>query len=343
MKFGEDFDLTETPKKPKSKKRVLVKDEKKTVANIIKGKVIGVKGKNYIVKQLDSEPLTAIDCFISGSLEVLHPHYTLITVGDYVHFELIESPYQKAKTLGRIVKVEGRDTFLMRKSIIGKKEDILAANMNYVCIVIAAKEPNYNLRLLDKILVAVEQGNAKPIIIVNKIDLVDQQEIQQEFSIYQSLGYKVLFLSAKENQNLDELRQTIQGTCSLFIGGSGVGKSTLINKLLGKEIQKVRDLSKKSFGRHTTTFSRLFVLDSATEIIDSPGFREFDIWNVAKDELQFYFSDFKRYFQKCKFQPCSHTHEPNCAVKSAVKRGKISFERYISYLYLYESIDESKY
>ncbi|ROL56406.1 ribosome small subunit-dependent GTPase A [Bacteroidetes/Chlorobi group bacterium Naka2016] len=333
-KFGEDF---VSPEIKKTKKRVLLKKQKITSVESFKGIVVTTKGRFFFVKKQSGSDDNLYRCVTSGSMEVNHPHSSLVTVGDRCEFVLSRKDANGLE-LGRIIKVEERKTFLMRKSIIGNKEDVIASNMDQAVIMLAADNPPYNLRMLDKILVSCEFGGVESIICINKIDIADKEKVYADFEIYQKLGYEILFISALNSIGTDKVYNILKGKETLFLGVSGVGKSTLVNSLFGKEIQKVGRLAKNLRGKHTTTSCYYLNLDENTVIIDSPGFREFEIFGVSREELPFYFRDFEPYFQKCKFQPCSHIHEPQCAVKNALKRGKISSERYFSYLSIYESI-----
>lgn len=335
--FGEEIELLGEEKNYKKKKRILLKDSKTITGSIFKGIVVTTKGRFYFVKRMDCESEEIYKCIISGSLEVGHPHNSLVTVGDWCEF-VFNTETRAKNDLGRIIKVDARKTFLMRKSIVSNKEDVIASNMDQVLILLAANNPPYNLRMLDKILVACEFGGVEPLICINKMDLADVEKVQNDLRVYSGLGYKVFFISALNRQGLEDINEIISNKVTLFIGVSGVGKSTLVNTLVGKELQKVGKLAKNFRGRHTTTSCFYINLDDKTVIIDSPGFREFDLFGITRNDLPFYFPEFNTYYQKCKFQPCSHTHEPSCAVKNALKRGKISYERYLSYLSIYENL-----
>lgn len=297
-----------------------------------------IEGKYYIVKVSNdsSQQNENIKCLLAGTMEILHPHRCLVAVGDNV--EIISDYFNNHKT-GRIVKVYERRSFLVRKSIVGNFDDIIATNFDNVLIIVSCAEPPLNLRLLDTLLVAVEYGNSDAIICINKIDICDERKLKEVHKIYSSLGYKILFTSALKGIGIEELKLNLEGKNTLLAGQSGVGKSLLVNRILGSEVMKVGFLTKRNRGRHTTTSSQIIPLNYSTKLIDSPGFSEFQLWNLKKAELQFYFPDFKPYFQKCKFQPCTHTHEPRCAVKNALKRGKIHLSRYQNYLALYQDLN----
>ncbi len=334
--FGEIFEFeNETEIGSKKKNRIHVKKKKNIDVQTIVGVVVSSKGRYFFVE--DTLENKQYKCIVSGSVQVEHPHKSLVIVGDKVKIAIQEAK-KDSETLGRIVFVDERQTFFVRKSISGNFEDVIAANMEQVLIILSASNPPYNKRMLDKILISCEFGGCTPIICINKMDLVDKKGIKFDLEVYEKIGYKIIFVSAKNGIGLEDIKKIIFGKTTLFVGVSGVGKSTLVNKLLGKEIQKVGSLAKNLRGRHTTTSCLLLKFDERTKIIDSPGFREFDLYGIPRENLQFYFPDFERFFQKCKFQPCTHTHEPGCSVKNAVQKKKISYDRYFSYLSIIENL-----
>lgn len=333
--FGEEFERLSSNDIPKQKRRVLVKKQKETSKEIFNGVVTTSKGRYYYVKKINGER-EIFKCVVAGSIEVKHSHDVLVTVGDRCDF-VLPGKMNDSLGLGRIIRVADRKTFLIRKSIVSNKEDVIASNMDQVLIILAVDNPKYNLRMLDKILVASEYGGVTPIICVNKIDLLLDEKVKEDFKVYIELGYEVFFISAKNAIGLEQIVNKLLHKETLLLGVSGVGKSTLVNSLFRKEIQKVGKLAKNMYGRHTTTACNYLNLNETTAIIDSPGFREFELIGIPRQELPFYFPDFSPYFQKCKFQPCSHTHEPGCKVKKAVEMGKVSYNRYLSYLTLYQN------
>lgn len=320
------------------KKRVFIKNQKNT-RQTLQGLVYTTKGRFYHVRLLNLDSNTidkdTIECQLSGSMEIRHPHRCLVTVGDKVEIVLDNS---NKKTKGRIVKVLERLSFLLRKSVLGDFEDIIASNFNQVAIIMSCSYPALNLKLLDSLLVAVEYGNADSLICINKIDLCNLDDLRIKLGFYSSIGYKIIYTSAVDGTGIDELKEHLKGKITLFAGLSGVGKSSIINKLVGSDIMQVGALTKFNRGRHTTTAAKIISFSDSTHLLDSPGFTEFQLWGIEKEQLQFYFPEFKPFLQKCKFQPCTHTHEPKCAIKNAVKRGKVNPSRYKSYIALFSSL-----
>ena len=338
MKNGEIFD-SKTEKNSKYKRtphRILVKHEKVSENIKPQGRVIAVSGKNYIVKDLNNDNVE-LELAPAGTIKTLHKNSTLIAVGDYVNFTLSDT---LGEQFGKITHVFERSTWLSRKPLKGIREDIIATNADMLLIIASADMPPYNKRNIDRLIVAAKIGNLEPAICINKIDLFDDPLMHEDLEIYTSLGYPVIYTSALKKQGLTELRNLIKEKELIFAGPSGVGKSTIINALFNRKIQKVKEVSlKTSKGRHTTSFARLLQLDSTTSIIDTPGFREFGLVKITKQELGLYFDDFLPFYEHCKFMPCSHTHEPDCAVKQAVNNGEIDPERYQSYINIYNTLE----
>jgi ribosome biogenesis GTPase len=205
----------------------------------------------------------------------------------------------------------------------------------------AAETPKYNKRLIDRYLIAARCGDLEPIIVINKLELANQELLEDDLYTYtEELNLDLYLISLKENLNTDELKNKLKDRRSILTGPSGSGKSTFINYILDDQIQEVGEVSQKTAkGLHTTSFVRMFELPFGGEIIDSPGIREFALWDINKEELPTYFDDFVEYHHDCKFLPCTHTHEPKCAVIEALEEGKIDPDRYESYLSLLSSIE----
>ncbi len=327
----------------RSKKRVLVKTPKNTKANLISARVTAIISKSIYVKTDDNQEYEAI---LRGVINSTNRESSLIAVGDYV--KIIPSDnHQKQSNLPlcTIEQIEKRTTSLSRKSSGYEPfEQIIASNITDVMILVATVNPDYNLKLIDRIVISAELNNLNPIICVNKIDLIDLEEIREDFRIYQDHGIDVHFISVYNKINLQALLDALNGKEVALIGQSGVGKSTLVNWLFASELQKTNEISSFNFkGKHTTSFVKMFDynFDNKIEfkIVDSPGIKEFGIWGLEKSDLPFYFKEFEDYSISCKFQPCTHTHEPGCAVIQAVEDEKIRPIRYQSYLNILDSLE----
>jgi len=239
-----------------------------------------------------------------------------------------------------IVAVEPRKTLLARPDNRGRRKAI-AANLDRIFI-IAAIKPELNERLIDRYLVAAESLGITPVIVLNKIDLADEEmlpSLQARMSIYAQLGYKVIYTSAIQEHGLNELLLTLKDHASILVGQSGVGKSSLINALLPEEDVEVKEISESTGkGMHTTSASRLYHLHHGGDLIDSPGVREFGLWNVSAEELIKGFIEFRPYLGLCKFNDCKHESEPECAILQARDDGEISPQRFESYRRILDSL-----
>lgn len=329
-------------RKSKSLKRTLIKAKGILPKDAIFGKIVATVGSLFIVKSDESY----FECIIGGTLISEYVSATLAATGDEVWFTLDDSLDDSFANLkkGIIRKIGKRWTKLSRK-LPGRidAEQILASNADQVVIVMAAVNPFYNKRLIDRYQIAAELGDLKVIICINKIDLLNVDEIkmiEEDLSVYKDLGDDIIFISAENGDRIDVLRNTyLKDKVSIFSGPSGVGKSTLVNQILGGHIQKVKAISETTAkGMHTTSFTKLFELPEGGSIIDSPGIREFALWDITQEELPLYFRDFQDYYLNCKYSGCTHIHEPGCAVIKALEDDKIQIDRYESYLNLYDSM-----
>lgn len=268
---------------------------------------------------------------------------TLVAVGDTVWIEPEAETTEHGDQACTIVKVDDRTTVLSRKAAgLQQREQVLVANVEQLGIVMAAVLPGYNKRLIDRYLIAADKGDLRPFIVINKCDLLtdeDREDILDDLRTYWDLLHiPVIMVSARTQEGLDELSQALADTSTLLTGPSGVGKSSLINTITDSR-QRVGEISTKYLkGKHTTTSSIVIPLSSGGMVVDSPGIREFGIFELGKEELPFYFEEFAEFASECRFTPCSHTHEPGCAVKQAVEDGLIDEERYVSYLNLMHDI-----
>ena len=234
-----------------------------------------------------------------------------------------------------------RKNYVIRKSAnLSRQSHVIAANVDQAFIVVTLDFPEVKLPFLDRILVTCEVYDVHPVIVLNKMDLFREAyavQLEAFRMIYESAGYRVMEVSAKDGEGVDALREACMDRISLFSGGSGVGKSSLI-KALDPDIDlKIGEISEAHLqGRHTTTFYEMYPLSSGGFIIDTPGIRGFGLVDIAPEEIALYFPEMLKASRECRFTPCTHTHEPGCAVKAAVEDGKISVERYSSYLGMLE-------
>ncbi len=340
--------------------RTLIKSDKPLPEGALHGSVITSVGTHWIIAVGDMWYI----CAISGTLDVPHTG-TLVAVGDSVWIIPTDLLFRETmipgisfipgdndsrneaadNPTGTIVRVEERVTLLSRKAA-GRvmREQVLVANVDQLAVVVSFVEPSYHRRLIDRYLIAADKGDLKPIIVLNKVELIPREFIQDvvdDFEPYsKGLGIDVHFVSALTGGGLDTLRKALSGRSTLFSGPSGVGKSTILNCLTDGQL-RVGAVSKKfDRGRHTTTAAVAIPLDETSSVVDSPGLREFSIWELDVDELPWYFEEFTSFIEQCHYTPCTHTHEPGCAVKGAVEKGLIDEGRYDSYVILRAELEE---
>lgn len=268
---------------------------------------------------------------------------TPITVGDLVRFEELAGGDRE----GIIVEVLPRRTKLSRKSQSSPYEshpyeDIVAANVDRLVIVASFQNPPLRPGLIDRYLVAAGKGGLEPVICLNKVDLATADDIRPITDLYRHLGYPVILTCAKSGQGVDQLRHYLANVTSVFAGHSGVGKSTLLNQLCpGAEFKTAEVNPKTGRGKHTTTAVQLIRLPTGGYVIDTPGIRQFGLWDLTPEDVQAYFAEIAQYSQACRFNDCSHTVEPDCAVRQAVHRGLIHPRRYESFLKLQQECHSS--
>ncbi len=318
-------------RKTRANRLTLIKKTGVVPEEAILGKVCSIVGNKVVVETSNKEQY---ECVLTGTIISKNSSLAnIVATGDEVWFLMQEN------SLGSIIKIEDRKNFFSRQDPSNKnKEQILAANIDNVIIFFSADEPLFNPKLVDRFLIAATLGEVNPIICVNKIDLIDDNSpIYDYLEIYKENGIETFRISVLENQGVDAIKNRLSGAENLITGPSGVGKSTFLNMVLGYEAQVVREISQRTNkGTHTTSFSRRYVLDKTTTIIDTPGLREFGLWDMPYDKIYLFFPDMLKYINKCRFTSCTHTHEPNCAVKEAVENGELVWERYESYISLLE-------
>ena len=252
-----------------------------------------------------------------------------------------------------ITHIGDRDNFIVRKaSNLSRQSHILAANVDQAALVVTVNYPETSTTFVDRFLATAEAYRVPVLLLFNKTDLFSQEErdVQQQLAdLYQSIGYATLQLSALTGLGIDALRSHLQGKVTLFSGNSGVGKSTLLNKLVPGANRRTAPISEAhNTGTHTTTFSEMLPLDGPLDqasswIIDTPGIKGFGTYDMEPEEICGYFRDIFRYAHDCRFSNCTHTHEPGCAVQQALQQHLIAPSRYASYLSMLDDKDESKY
>ena len=268
-------------------------------------------------------------CQLRGKLKQGRALGDIVAVGDRVRITVLPDGS------GVIEEVEERKRAIVRLDPRpqGEYQQILLANPDQAVFVFACAHPNPRLKMLDRYLVIAEKQNVPVLIVANKIDLVDDPK--KLFGLYESIGYRVLYTSTKLMVGLDELKNALSGRVSALAGPSGVGKSTLLNAIqpgLGLAVNEISTAMNK--GKHTTVTRQLFPIEGGGYVGDTPGWKSLALWDTEPEELDAYFPELRQLVQHCQFSDCTHTHEPGCAVLSALKEGKIHPERYESYLRL---------
>lgn len=331
----------------------------------IKGQATVVKhtGSHYLLSRLPQWDL--FPAVLRGKIRLKGSTATNpVTVGDVVNFEA-EVPdgtseqeltaFVTPENAAVITSVEPRRNYIIRKSTnLSRQSHIIAANLDRAFIIATIDYPEIKLPFLDRILVTCEVYNVPVTIVLNKVDLYREshKEMLEAFhEIYEGAGYPVMEVSALTGEGIDALREACKGHVSLFSGVSGVGKSSLIKALdpsLNPRVGEISDVHLQ--GKHTTTFYEMYALTACHAepgegskgfIVDTPGLRGFGLVDLKKEEIALYFPEMLKAAQDCRFTPCTHTHEPGCAVKEAVEAGEISYDRYSSYLGMLD--EEGKY
>ena len=310
----------------------------------MKGLVIKNTGSWYTVLTDDGQLL---DCKVKGNYRIKGIRSTNpVAVGDRV-------------TVGEgnwITEIEDRRNYIIRKSInLSKQSHILAANVDQALLVITVSKPETSTTFIDRFLASAEAYRVPVILIFNKVDLLNDDELhyqQMMIDLYETIGYECRVISAETGDGVEALRPLLEGKITLLSGNSGVGKSTLINRLVPHANQRTADISDAhQTGMHTTTFSEMIPLEShstfntphSSFLIDTPGIKGFGTFDMEREELTSYFKEIFEFSKQCRFSDCTHTHEPGCAVLKAVEDHYIAQSRYQSYLSMLDDKDENKY
>lgn len=307
----------------------------------MKGLVIKNTGSWYTV--LTDDGLTA-DCKIKGNFRLRGIRSTNpVAVGDRVEIKD-----------GFITEIEDRRNYIIRKSInLSKQSHILAANVDQAFLLVTISKPETSTTFIDRFLASAEAYRVPVVLIFNNVDVLTEEELhyqQMMVQLYETIGYECHIISAETGQGVDELRPLLEGKVTLLSGNSGVGKSTLINRIVPGANQRTAKISDThNTGMHTTTFSEMLPLPTDNHptqrswLIDTPGIKGFGTFDMEREELTSYFKEIFEFSKQCRFSDCTHTHEPGCAVLKAVEDHYIAQSRYQSYLSMLEDKDENKY
>lgn len=294
---------------------------------IFSGRVLRVHGLNCIVR---SEDGTQSSCAVRGLLKSLATDQRhVVAAGDQVYFR------PEGTSQGIILAVKERHGVLSRTS--KGRRHIIVSNVDLLLIIASAGEPDLKPHLIDRFLVTAEQASLEPVIVINKVDLIDPAELQPVIGVYAQMGYRTLMVSATQGWGVDALRDLVCGRQSVVTGQSGVGKSSILNTIQTGLALRVQQVSKENMkGKHTTTTAELIPLAAGGYLVDTPGIRQLELWDVSPPEVCGLFRDIRPYVSHCRFPDCTHIHEVDCAVLDAVADGRIDPRRYNSYVHLIE-------
>jgi len=304
------------------------------------GTVYKSTGSWYTVKADDGQ---WFECRIKGKFRIQGIKSTNpVSVGDVVDFDL---DTKSDVETGVITNIHTRDNYIVRKSVnLSKQTHIIASNVDTVFLLVTLNNPPTFTAFIDRFLVTAEAYHIKAVLLFNKIDTYNEEEIMEIkylAAMYRDIGYECVGISAITGKNIDTVKEMMEGKTCMFTGHSGVGKSTLVNAIEPTLDLKTKQISvQHSQGQHTTTFAEMFDLHFDARIIDTPGIKGFGIVDMEREEIGDYFPEFFALKSECKFNNCLHLEEPKCAVKDALAKGEISETRYQSYLQLLREEEE---
>lgn len=318
-------------------------DEERSLSekDLLRGRVLSINSQeiNVIVEE------KTYTCQLRGLLKKeKSQEKNLVIVGDFVLFEVTDEKH------GIIAAVEERRSILARADNLSRrKQQLIAANIDQVFITFSVTKPTLKPFLADRYIIAADKGGMKPILLINKIDLLQdpdttdaEKQMYEDFrKSYLAANIPVLSVSTVTNEGMEELKNYLKDKASVFSGQSGVGKSSLINAITGLHLKIGAPVEKTGKGSHTTTIAQLIPLSSGGFCIDTPGIKSFGIWELKREELEAYFEDIHAIGSECHFPDCQHIHENKCAVKQAVETGALPLLRYESYIQLIQSIEEN--
>jgi ribosome biogenesis GTPase len=304
--------------------------------SIRKGKVIKATRNHYLVSLAGQ----VITCSIRGKIAGAGSEdIRSVKVGDNV---LVEWHSEREGVIKQILPRTSR----LSRTVEGKAyhEHIIAVNIDQMVIIMSVKQPAFKSGLLDRYLVIAEKNKLSSVICLNKIDLAKPSQFDRYAACYRDLGYLFYYVSALNGEGLTDFKSILRNNVSVLVGHSGVGKSSLIQKIeQGLELRIAEISEKTSKGKHATSFVELFPLSIGGYVIDTPGVRELGLWDIFRDDLKHYFLEFRKYSVNCKFNDCNHVKEPDCAVKEAVDKGEIFPDRYRNYLNIYHDLRSAPY
>ncbi|NLL76469.1 MAG: ribosome small subunit-dependent GTPase A [Clostridiales bacterium] len=295
----------------------------------MQGKIIkGIAGFYYVYAENGTEKHGKVyECKAKG---IFRKENMKPLVGDDVLMDVLD----EEERLGNIIQILPRRSELIRPAV---------ANIDQALVIFSIVKPEPNFNLLDRFLIMMERQGLRSIICFNKQDIAAREEIEELQRAYETSGYRVLFVSARENEGMEELHRLLAGKTTVVAGPSGVGKSSIINSLKPEANMEIGDISRKiERGKHTTRHSEIIALHGNTYMMDTPGFTSLHLFDMEKEDLKEYYREFVKYEEYCRFTGCVHISEPGCGVKEALADGRISSVRYNNYKLLYGELREQK-